>query len=330
MLTGLANLKYGRAGNLLPMSHPERPVYPFTCRAKVRDTGLSSYASNALLNWLTGQVAAPSLPNVWLALFTGVGTDAGTGFTEVSGGSYARQQVAGNIATNGTTANGNPTLHFASVPSWVVAGMSIYDTTAAGAITAGTMVLSTTSNTVTMSANAAGSGVGSADNIVFSAFAAPSGIAPSQTTNSAAVVTFAQATANWGTAIGFGLYDNGSAGNLLSWDYLGGYSWLPAYVTASSPAILDVKAHGYVAGTTAAFSNEYGGTAPTFSQSNFTGLLTVLATNLGTDTFSVSNGGTNVNTSATGSGMVRQVLQQSIPNNTQPSFNTSTLTITSA
>lgn len=58
------------------------------------------------------------------------------------------------LTTNGTTAAGNATLHFASVPSTVVAGMSIWDSTTQGSIPPGVTVLSTTSTTVVMSANA--------------------------------------------------------------------------------------------------------------------------------------------------------------------------------
>lgn len=71
-------------------------------------------------------------------------------------------------ATNNTTAIGNPTLHFASTPGWVVAGMVIYDLDNPTAIPAGTTVVSTGGSTVTMSANAASPGVGNGDNIVFS------------------------------------------------------------------------------------------------------------------------------------------------------------------
>lgn len=121
-------------------------------------TGLSDYTAGYQLNWITGQLATPALPSVWLALFTTAPADAGTGGTEVSGGSYARVQVAGTGTTNGTTANGNPTLHFATTPAWVVAGMSIRDVTSASVIPAGTTVLSFTGTTVTMSANATGAG----------------------------------------------------------------------------------------------------------------------------------------------------------------------------
>src|SRR6185312_10897707 len=98
-------------------------------------TGFSDYFAQAVLADLVGKTAMPALPaNVYVALFTAVGTDAGTGFTEVSGGSYARVQT--------------------SAATW----------------------------------NAA------------------SGSAPSTISNASAI-TFAQASASWGTVIAFGLYD---------------------------------------------------------------------------------------------------------------------------
>ena len=291
-------------------------------------TGFSDYTAKAFLNWSTGATAMPSLPSVYLALLTAVDTDAGTGGTEVTGGSYARTQVAGTVTTNGTTANGNPTLHFASVPSWVVAGMTIYDVTAPTAISAATTVLSTTSTSVTMSANAAGAGVGGTDVIAFSAFSAASGSAPSTITNSAAIA-FPTATASWGTIIAFELRDASSSGNLLFWDYLGNYSWLPATVSLASPGIITAKGHGYTAADPVVWSNEYGGTIPTFSQSTFANaVLAVVSPS--TDLFSVTNASTAVNTSSTGSGMVRKILQQSIPSGITPSFPAASLTATVA
>jgi hypothetical protein len=285
-------------------------------------SGLSDYTGKNLLNYITGQVAEPALPAVWLALMTAVDTDAGTGGTEVSGGSYVRVQVAGSATTNNTTASGNATLHFASTPSWVVAGMSVTDTSAS-VIPAATTVLSTTGTTVVMSANATGGGVGNGDTIVFSAFTPATGSAPSTVTN-ASVVTFPQATASWGTVIAFELRDASSSGNLLAWDYMGNFSWLPATVSAASPGVITAHSHGYSNGDSFQFSTEYGGTAPSFSAGNYTGLQTVAGS--ATDTFNV----TGVNTSATGNGMVRKVTQQSIPINVTASFAASTLTITSA
>lgn len=290
-------------------------------------SGQSDYAAKANLNWLAGSLAMPTLPAIYLALFTAVGADDGTGFTEVSGGAYARQQVAGPLTTNGTTANGAAVLNFASVPAWITVGMLVRDATAASVIPAGTTVLSKTATTVTMSANASGAGVGGTDVINFSAFGAATGTGPSQITNGS-VITFPQATANWGTVIAFGLYDAVTSGNLLAWDYMGNYSWLPATVSSASPGVITAKAHGYSAADSVIFSTEYGGAAPSFSQSNFTGILAVVSP--ATDTFTATNSATAVNTSSTGSGLVRKITQQSIPNNVTASFAASALTLTQA
>jgi hypothetical protein len=211
-------------------------------------SGLSDYSAKNVLDYITGQIIVPALPSVWMALFTTAPTsDAGTGGTEVpTTNGYARQQVAGPLTTNGTTAAGNATLHFASVPSWIVAGMSVRDVTAPAVISAATTVLSTTGTTVVMSANAAGAGVGGTDVIQFSAFLPTVGSAgnpepnttPAQAANTSAVVTFAQATgAGWGTVTSFGLYDAVTAGNLLAWDYLGNFKWIPFSCTLASPGV---------------------------------------------------------------------------------------------
>ncbi len=75
------------------------------------------------------------------------------------------------LPTSATTAAGNAVLHFTSSPdviSGIAVGMHVTDTTAPTVIPAGTTVLSTTSTTVTMTQNATGAGVGSADSITFS------------------------------------------------------------------------------------------------------------------------------------------------------------------
>lgn len=289
-------------------------------------SGLSDYTAKNLLNYLTGNVSEPALPSVWIALFTVPPADAGTGGTEVSGNAYARVQAAGSAATNGTTASGNATLHFASTPSWIVAGMSVYDTTAA-VIPAATTVLSVTGTTVVMSANATGGGVGSGDTIVFSAFSAATGSAPSQIVNNS-IITFPTPTGSWGNVLAFGLYDASTSGNLLAWDYLGNFSWLPCTVSSASPGVITAKAHGMSVADNCIFSTEYGGTAPSFSQSNFTGTLAVA--HQATDTLDVTNSATAVNTSSTGSGMIRKITVQTISTNVVASFAASALTVTAA
>lgn len=218
-------------------------------------TGFTDRVAQGILNHIVGKTALFGLPTAYVALFTATGTDAGSGFSEPSGGAYAR------VAT--------------AAADW----------------------------------NAA------------------SGSAPSQISN-ANPVNFPTATANWGNIIGFGLYDAATAGNLLCWDYFGAFSWLPATVSAASPAVLNAHAHGFTAGDLVEWSVEYGGTNPTFSQSNFTGALTVVSPT--TDTFTVTNAATAVNTSASGNGMLRKLTVQGIASGVQASFPAGSLTITAA
>lgn len=291
--------------------------------------GLSDYSADNVLNYLTGSLAMPALPSVWLALFTASPTsDAGTGGTEVSGGAYARVQVAGNATVNGTTASGNATLHFAATPAWIVPGMTIRDQTTASVIPAATTVLSTTGTTVVMSANATGGGVGATDVITFSAWpaaAASTGTEPSVTpvnVVNGAVITFAQATLSWGTVLSWGLYDAVTSGNLLFLDFLGNNKWLPFSCTNASPGVFTSPAHGYANGNFVEVTTKFGGTLPTTAGS-FVGALTVAGAT--TDTFNVG-----VNTTSTGDGLVRQITEQSIPANVTASFAASTFTLSIA
>jgi hypothetical protein len=294
--------------------------------------GYSDYTAENVLNWITGQVDMPSLPAVYLGLYTTAPTsDSGSGAVEVSssGTSYARVQVAGTVTTNGSTASGNNTLNFASVPSWVVPGMTVRDLTGSF-IPAGTTVSSITSTTVVMSANATGT-IGTSFTIGFSAWpaaSASSGTEPAVTPvtlTNGSIITFAPATgAGFGTVVAFGLFDDPTAGNLLAWDYLGGFAWKPATVSSASPGVLTVPAHGYSLADSVVVTAKYGGTMPTFSQANFTGILTVAAT-VATDTFTVTNAATAVNTSSTGDFAIRKIIQQVVPAGVTASFAASTL-----
>lgn len=212
----------------------------------------TNYFAQAALNDLVGKTAMPSLPaNVYVALFSAVGTDAGTGFTEISGGSYAR------VST--------------SAASW----------------------------------NAA------------------SGTSPATTSNASAV-TFPLSTTDWsagGTtpAIAFGLYDAASGGNLLLWDYLGAFSWLPFTGSSASPSVITAPAHGFSNADPVVVTAEFGGVLPATGGS-WAGLLTVA--NATTDTFTLG-----VNSTGTGSGSLRKITSQAIPNNVTASFAPGTLTI---
>ena len=65
--------------------------------------GLTDFASAEYLNFVTGQLVTPALPGIWMGLFTTAPTsDSGvTGAVEVSGGSYARVQIAGRALRKG-------------------------------------------------------------------------------------------------------------------------------------------------------------------------------------------------------------------------------------
>ena len=290
-------------------------------------TGLTNYSADNALNYLTGQIAMPALPAVFLALFVLVGTDANTGFTEVStsGTAYARVQVAGTVATNAATTTASPTLGFASVPSWIVAGMAVYDVTTGAPV--GT-VASTASTTVTLTANAANA-VASGNTLSFSAFGNGSGTAPSSATNGA-VISFAQATGTgFGTVIAWGLYDASTAGNLLWWDFLGNYPWLP-FEMASGGNTATVKGNGYASNDPIVFTAEYGGTLPTLSTGTMTGYTVNYVASPATDTIGVDTTAgptTPVVTTSSGSGMVRKITQQVISANVTATFAASAFTL---
>src|SRR6266446_7477931 len=188
----------------------------------------------------------------YVGLFTAVGSDDGIGFTEVSGGSYARF----------ATGSGDWTAASGSAPSYI-------------------------------------------QNVLQFNLATPTG--------------------NWGTVIGFGLFDAPTTGNLGAWDYLGTGVWMPCTVSNASPGVTTAKAHGLSVADVVEFTTEYGGTAPSFSQSNFTGQLTLA--HAATDTFDVTNSATQVNTSSTGSGMVRKLVAQTINSGGIPFFAASSLVI---
>ena len=218
-------------------------------------TGFTDRVSQGILNHITGKTTIFTLPAAYIALFTAVGTDAGSGFTEVSGGSYARKST---VAADWGSATGTSS--------------------------------STISNSTTLA--------------------------------------FATATADWGIVIAFGLYDASTAGNLLAWDYFGNWAWRPATVSAASPAVITLPNHGYLAADIVQWSIEHGGTNPTFTASNFTGALAVVSP--ATNTFTVTNGGTAVNTSAVGNGMVRKLTAQAIINGASATFPPASLIITSS
>jgi hypothetical protein len=124
-------------------------------------------------------------------------------------------------------------------------------------------------------------------------------------------MSFGPATSDWGTIIAVGLFSLQFGGTLGEWDYLGGFPWWPCTITNSSPGmIITDPMHMMSVGDQCVYSTEFNGTVPFFSQSNLTGLLTVAHAT--TNVIDVSNGGLPVNTSSTGSGMIRKITPQKI------------------
>jgi len=297
--------------------------------------GLSNYAADNYLNHLTGQTAAPALPSIFLALFTAVGTDAGTGFTEVStsGTAYARQQIAGSLAAGASFTTGVATITLASTaPAWLLAlgtngsGVSVYDTTNGFFIG---LVSSVSGTTVTLQANCAHASSGSADNLTFSIFPQASGTAP-VTAVSGSGVSFPSATGSgFGTVVAWGLYDAVSSGNLLAWDFLGSFAWLPFEIPNAS-SLATVKANGYASNDPIVFTAEYGGTLPTLSTGTMTGYTVNYVATPATDTINVdttTGPTTPIVTTSSGSGMVRKIVQQSVPAGVVAAFNAGTFTL---
>ncbi|MFD5910241.1 hypothetical protein ACFWHL_16140 [Streptomyces massasporeus] len=87
---------------------------------------LSNTAENLALDWILG-VGTPTRPTTPLkvALVTVNGSDTAAG-TEVTGGSYARQNLAVAAAVGGATAN-SADLVFTGMPAATVVGVEIWD-----------------------------------------------------------------------------------------------------------------------------------------------------------------------------------------------------------
>lgn len=104
--------------------------------------GKFNYLEEAWLNYVFRGAAAPTLAaSVYIALFTTLPGEDGTGGVEVSGGSYARQAVTRGTgqwkdpatATQGHTNNtGAITFPTATAPWGTVLGVGVYDASTVG------------------------------------------------------------------------------------------------------------------------------------------------------------------------------------------------------
>jgi hypothetical protein len=272
----------------------------------------------------------PALTSRFLALFvTAPTSDAGTGGTEASGTGYARVQCAGSVAATASWTTSTPNITMTTNPGWVVPGMNVWDLTTTTPSQVGT-VSTYTGTALVLTANALVASQGAADSLQFSAWpaaVASSGAEPATTpaaATSGAAVTFAQAGASWGTVTSWALYDALSAGNMICWDYLGNFKWIPFTCTLASPGVItvDLAADAPANGTPCVVTAKYGGTLPTTAGS-WAGVLT--SAGLSGATFNLA-----VNTTAAGGGNFRQIVQQAIAANVTASFASGQLIISQA
>lgn len=86
---------------------------------------LTATGENRALDWILGlSSTAPTTP-LKVALVTAVGSDTAAG-TEVTGGSYARQNLTVAAAVNGATSNSADVV-FTGMPAATVVGVEIWD-----------------------------------------------------------------------------------------------------------------------------------------------------------------------------------------------------------
>jgi hypothetical protein len=153
------------------------------------------------------------------------------------------------------------------------------------------------------------------------AFNAPTGSQPVTISNSG-TITFPVCT-NSGTSvveteIAFGLYDAGTSGHLITWDYLGGSEWFPFDCNQASPGTITCDGTTFTNGQQIALTTRFGGSLPT-GLAQYT-IYTVAG--VSGNTFNVST-----NTSSIGDGMLKLVVPQSIVPGSQPIISPGSLVI---
>jgi len=158
---------------------------------------------------------------------------------------------------------------------------------------------------------------------------AAAGSAPASATN-AASIAFPTPTGDPSNnpVIGLAMYDAPTSGNLLAFDYLGAHDWQPFF--ANTTDIVSAKAHAFLANDRVVFTAEFGGVLPTGIVAGT--IYHVIAANLATDAFSVSatQGGSAVDITATGSGMVRKVTPMNVNSGITPRFEAGALSLKAA
>lgn len=92
----------------------------------------SNFLENKLLDHSLGTTAYTAPSAVYVGLFTSDPTDAGTG-TEVSGGSYARQEATFGAASGGSASTSATVTFPAATANWgTITHIGIYDASSSG------------------------------------------------------------------------------------------------------------------------------------------------------------------------------------------------------
>lgn len=95
-------------------------------------SALTNYLEHALINAVLRSSAYTSPTKVYLGLHTESAGEAGTG-AEVSGGSYARQEVAFDAPSNGSTTNSADVLFPVATAAWgTISHFALWDASTAG------------------------------------------------------------------------------------------------------------------------------------------------------------------------------------------------------
>jgi hypothetical protein len=137
-------------------------------------------------------------------------------------------------------------------------------------------------------------------------------------------ITFPQATADWGTIVAFGLFDASTSGNLLYWGWLGTDDG-DLFTALASSEVLTVPGHSLVLNDQVRVLAVPGATLPTgLSEGTTYFVLTVTG-----NTFQVSTtqGGSAVNITADGSGLIAKLTAKPVLSGDTPSFAVNALQI---
>ncbi len=321
-------------------------------------TGLTTYSAQEALNWTTGDAAPAAVTTRYVGLFTAMPNDAGTGGAEIAYPGYARIALGPTAATatSPATSNNTSTLTFAvganvappaaptltanttggSLPSETVYVKITYVSAGGETTPSSEASVAVTGTTGQVVVTSPGATTGATGYNVYASSA--TGTETKQNSTAIAIGTNydinsiasgaalpATNTASGGTAVGFGVWDALTAGNLISVGWLGNNAMFAFSATLASPGVF--TAPGVTSGSSPALAD---GASVAFTAKNTGSTLpsgivegTMYAVaGLASDSFNVG-----VNTTTTGGGLVQQVVPLAISAGVTPSFPASDITL---